>query len=1067
MDKLDFEGVLATLNDLQREATLFEHKQLLQIKAPPGSGKTRIVISRLMFLVLVCKIPASKIVVTTFGKKAANEIKERLIELVPTDQRYLFMDLNVGTFHSLCLKLLMKHGYRIGLHNPTIISESEQKLIFQNAITALPTELYDYYLNHQNIVHVVKWEKNEKKTQDDKNILDFDISMILKYISKLKSQGLTSEKYKQTSGRNLDQGILYFYETYEKDANEMQKVDFDDLLLQGYRLLKNHEETLPHYDHILVDEFQDTSALQLQIVLLWAKRARSGITVVGDPDQCIYAFRDASPSNFKDMRHLCDDSVTVIPLNQNYRSSQKIIDCCQHIIKSNFNDLENESQDGGDPQIAEDLIDEFESALCGQFDTDFGPVYREFTSFDQEAMHISNEIKYLTSLPGNIMKYSEIAVLVRTNRQITTIEKYMIKNYIPYRIIGSKGFLSYPEVVLFMNCLKLVVNFKNRDKTLFSNKKTWILEILNEIENNGIGEVSLLNINKYFATKKDIDPIDLLLEVSEHDKIVTNVKGREYIKAFMKTFLMPCSDFATSLDGTEEGLTRFFAFLYRRSGLEKSYNDINTKNEDDKSENDKKKDELKKSKHNRIMTLKEMFLGFMPVKTQKNNYTVEFIFEFIESIDMFPVEENGIDPAADEKKSNASDINDENNRVTICTVHKSKGLEWSTVFVPGCSEKIIPCLISSNEDANSNGEKLTEENVSFEKYKSPNASSNQMIEEEKRVFYVALSRAKHLLYITAIDNEDKSEGERSSNKRPMIRSRFLKKELIDRLNAYSNVFSSVKTVKQLYEIKSTNFKACFDPIKDEFSLKTFLRDYEIYVEEKSWQIYWNGKKVYNLNALDVTKNIGIVTSTMFATGFVSAKQHVEQMGEKYTDNIERSKAKRGLSLSKPVTGNAPPIVSKGLPSPSQNYAPKVKYVKKSRGLSIPTQRTSPKKLNVMLSPKKKPELAPKTDSEILKSPKRKPLKAPDSPTKQVSPSRALKNNQNIPDNCDISNLSIDDKEDNPFVNVAIKTEKKEDLDPTQQKKKGSQKTIDQMFKLQRGKKRKRMETTIETITLSD
>jgi len=226
------------------------------------------------------------------------------------------------------------------------------------------------------------------------------------------------------------------------------------------------------------------------------------------------------------------------------------------------------------------------------------------------------------------------------------------------------------------------------------------------------------------------------------------------------------------------------------------------------------------------------------------------------------------------------------------------------------------------------------------------------------------------LYITAIDNEDKSEGERSSNKRPMIRSRFLKKELIDRLNAYSNVFSSVKTVKQLYEIKSTNFKACFDPIKDDFSLKTFLRDYEIYVEEKSWQIYWNGKKVYNLNALDVTKNIGIVTSTMFATGFVSAKQHVEQMAEKYTDNIERSKAKRSLSLSKPVTGNAPPIVSKVLPSPSQNYAPKVKYVKKSRGLSIPTQRTSPKKLNVMLSPKKKPELAPKTDSEILKSPKR-------------------------------------------------------------------------------------------------
>lgn len=1049
MTEFEFDSVLSTLNDLQREATQFHHKQLLQIKAPPGSGKTRIVISRLMYLVLACNIPSNKIVVTTFGKKAANEIKERIIDLVPTDKRYLFMDLNVGTFHSLCLKLLMKHGYRLGYHNPTIITESEQKLILQNAIAALPDHLYDYYINHENIVQVAKWDKSDKKSSnnDNKHVLDFDISSILKYISKLKSQGLVAEKYKQTSGRNLDQGILYFYEAYERDALEMQKVDFDDLLLHGYRLLKNHEETLPSYDHILVDEFQDTSALQLQIVLLWAKRAHSGITVVGDPDQCIYAFRDASPSNFKDMRHLCDNPVTVIPLNQNYRSSQKIIDCCQHIIKSDFNDLSNTNESTDDSNINE----MFESALCGQFDTDFGPVYREFASFDQEAMHISNEIKYLTSLPGDVMKFSEIAVLVRTNRQITTIEKHLITNYIPYRIIGSKGFLNYPEIVLFMNCLRLVVNFKNREKSLFSNKKTWILEILNEIENNGIGEVSLLNIHKYFASKKSSDPIDLLLEVSEHEKIITNNKGKDYIKLFIKNFLVPCSDFAAALDGTEEGLSRFFSFVYTRSGLERCYNDTASKSEDEKSDNDKKKDELRKSKHNRIMTLKEMFLGFKPLKTQQNNYTLPFIHEFIESIDMFPVEENGIDPGADEKKSNASDINDENNRVTICTVHKSKGLEWSTVFVPGCSEKIIPCLIT-NDDSNNTGEKLTEENVSFENYKQPSASTNQMIQEEKRVFYVALSRAKHLLYITAIDNEEKKQDDnRTSSKRTMIRSRFLKQELVDRLNAYSSVFSSVKSVKQLYEIKSLNFKSCFDSIKDDFSLKIFLRDYETYIEEKSWQLYWMGRKVYNLNGLDTTKNISMVTSTMFSTGFVSAKQHVEQMDKDKSN-------KRVITLSKPISHDITAPTS-----PSKNYAPKTKYVKKKRGLSIPTQAALSKNTDVLLSPTKKPEYAPRQDSEISRSPTRKPMRAPNSPTKQ----RTLKNNNGM-DNMDVSPLNIDESEGNPYVNIAIKTERKDDeIGTAQQRKKGSQKTIDQMFKLQRGKKRKRLDLSIETITLSD
>lgn len=212
-----------------------------------------------------------------------------------------------------------------------------------------------------------------------------------------------------------------------------------------------------------------------------------------------------------------------------------------------------------------------------------------------------------------------------------------------------------------------------------------------------------------------------------------------------------------------------------------------------------------------------------------------------------------------------------------------------------------------------------------------------------------------------------------------------------------------------------------------------------------------GRKVYNLNGLDTTKNISMVTSTMFSTGFVSAKQHVEQMDKDKSN-------KRVITLSKPISHDITAPTS-----PSKNYAPKTKYVKKKRGLSIPTQAALSKNTDVLLSPTKKPEYAPRQDSEISRSPTRKPMRAPNSPTKQ----RTLKNNNGM-DNMDVSPLNIDESEGNPYVNVAIKTERKDDeIGTAQQRKKGSQKTIDQMFKLQRGKKRKRLDLSIETITLSD
>lgn len=999
-DELLDKTIISSLNDMQQQATLFAVHEILQIKAPPGSGKTKIIIARLLFLLICCKVPASEIVVTTFGKKASVEIKERLnnglseINLDKDLKNEILLELKVGTFHSLCLGMLKQFGYLIGLTRVAILSEDEHDKILKKSIKRVPDHIYDYYKYKQNKVNLMSPAKEQKKRKnankslkqntsddispeetmlasleiDDKH-WTFDIKLIKKHISKLKSQGLTSETYIKTGGNHLDQALLYFYQFYESECKQLMKLDFDDLLLKTYLLLKENKNIIPVFKHIMVDEFQDTSFLQLQIVLLWSSKPNTGITVVGDPNQCIYAFRDASPSNFTDMVKLCNSQVQIVPLNQNYRSSQKIIDCCQYILN---------------PSHASE-----EEPLCGQFDCEYGPVYKSFKTFGAEAQYIVNEITYLKKLPNNAVRFNDIAILTRTKRQMYAIEKKLLNYRIPYKIIDNNGFLQRKEVVQFMNLLKLVTYFDSQDKLKLLDKKAWLLESLSFMENVGLGKTSISNLSRFIDVNSGKDPIDIIANAPQLEQIVSYAKGRKYLLGFLNLFLKSSSQFLEKLDGSKEGFTFFLEYIYKKSGLKDMF--TIEEEEDDQNQNQKtaasgnNEDKNKYDpRHFSIDTLKNLILNFRVKNSDNDNpfFDRNFLDEFISSIDLYVVE--GEEIVNNEKV--------ENDVVTICTIHKSKGLEWPVVFVPGCSEDYIPCIfIEDKEGETGDEDDLDKSNVSFEKYKTNNISYQEKLNEERRIFYVALSRAKQLLYMTSIERD----GNESSLKlRALVRSRFINDDLVKKLNKYPYLLSSLKTIKQFYKSFNIEFK---EEEEENFSIFQLIRDYNTYQRKGCNEFIWMNNEVFNINTINLEKNKQDVTSAFSGTNFMSAKDHIALgLSNKRTDNnnVGKTKAKRKVVVKSKPTADITTMFSKKSvlstttasilePLPQSQHAPQNdELILRS---PLRDAKTAPiLSTQIESSPKKEQQFAPTKKDEILKSPQRKAQLAPLSPTKDKS-----------------------------------------------------------------------------------
>lgn len=623
-----------TLNDKQLEAV--EHKDgPCLVLAGAGSGKTKVLTQRIINLIDSGVSPYN-ILAITFTNKAAKEMRNRVENELGSITDSIF----IGTFHSFGLRILRENYIDIGYtSNITILDTDDAKAIVKRILK-------------ENGYDPAKYE----------------IRTIINKISSAKNDGISPDEYTKLFLNDLDIVIGLVYKEYTKLLKDNNSVDFDDLLLKPVELLKKNKIILEKYQerfkYILVDEYQDTNSIQYELCKLLASKYKN-IFVVGDANQSIYSFRNADYRNIlnfeKDYKN-----AKVILLEENYRSTNNILKAANSVIKNNSEgkklNLWSSKRDG-------ELID-----------------YIRCEDEIKEANFVINKIKDLVS---NGYKYSDIAVLYRTNAQSRVVEDAFVRNNIPHNIIGSYYFYNRKEIKDLIAYLKLIYNPCDSVS----------LERIINVPKRGIGAKSIENLRKK-ATENNISMFDA----------IDSGKELEFKKMILK--LQEFSLNANLSDLIEEILST--------TGLRMEY-EINKS-----LENEAKVENL-----NEFKTVALMFeeSGIYDLQT------------FLENIALV---------------SDRGQYNNDGDEVSIMTLHSAKGLEFNVVFLLGMEEGLFP------------------HNRSF------NSLSN--LEEERRLCYVGITRAKEKLYLLSA-RQRTIFGKTSGT----IESRFIREINGDLINKISSV----------------------------------------------------------------------------------------------------------------------------------------------------------------------------------------------------------------------------------------------------------------------------------------
>ncbi|BCX02575.1 MAG: DNA helicase [Candidatus Roseilinea sp.] len=397
-------SILDGLNPQQRRAVEAPDGPTL-ILAGPGSGKTRVLTSRVAYLIGVRNIYPYRIMAVTFTNKAAREMRDRLTRMAGADKTG---DLTLGTFHSICARLLRREAHHAGLDRDFTIYDGDDQ------INVVKTALAELNLD-------------EKK---------YKPSSIHAAISSAKNELITPERYKPDSYFNEIAGRVYV--RYNAILRANNALDFDDLLMETVLLLQRsatvREKVQERYLHVLVDEFQDTNIAQYELIKLIAGKHRS-LFCVGDVDQGIYAWRGADHRNVLRLRADYPD-LNIIALEQNYRSTQTILDAAMAVIKKNPNRMHINlfTQRGYGPKIA----------------------VREMFNEEDEAQYVVDTIAELVRLKA--AEPGEIAVMYRTNAQSRAIEDAFVRAGMPYRLVGATRFYARKEIKDVLAYLRIVNN---------------------------------------------------------------------------------------------------------------------------------------------------------------------------------------------------------------------------------------------------------------------------------------------------------------------------------------------------------------------------------------------------------------------------------------------------------------------------------------------------------------------------------------------------------------------------------------------------------------------------------
>ena len=605
--------ILENISLVQREAILHRGSPLLLL-AGAGSGKTLVITKKIAYLIKECEVPPERIMAVTFINKAANEMKNRVCEFLPEIKPYRLF---VRTFHSACLRILKENANYIGYKSDFIILDESDKLTI--------------------IKRILKEEETPKSITP---------KLIIKFISNIKNEMEDNIAY----DRHIFEKIYNKYLEYELKENLM---DFDDLILNTIKLFEKENAVLNYYKerfkYILVDEFQDTNPQQYKLIKLLAQNADNDLTVVGDDDQSIYAFRGATIVNILNFENDFPNT-RIIRLEENYRCPKDIVEAALNVIKNNskrhrknvFSNKDNEYR--------------IENWIC----------YSDL----EEAKEIVEEIERLFDLG---FEARDIVILFRTNSQSRVYEKELLAHSIDYKILGGVGFYERIEIKDSIAFLRLMTGFKDN----FSFRRTI------NTPPRSIGEKSLSNFED-FAMLRGLnlfDAIDYIEESALSKKAKNNIKA---YKSIIEDYSEKIKE-DTEINGGINIEQIFFNFL----------------NEIDYFSIFKSDGEIRMATAND--NIKELFRAYYDYKLIENDANIN---SFLEETSLYRDTSN----------------NENKDAITLMTVHNAKGLEFEAVFMTGMEHSVFPHYFALEEE---NG-----------------------IEEERRLFYVAITRAKKKLYIT-------------------------------------------------------------------------------------------------------------------------------------------------------------------------------------------------------------------------------------------------------------------------------------------------------------------------------
>ena len=601
--------LLDNLNDRQREAVEYNNGPLL-ILAGAGSGKTRVLTTKIAYVIEQKLASKFEILAFTFTNKAAGEMKDRVADLLGENVDPLW----IGTFHSICVRILRRESTHIGRDlNFTIYDRADQ-------------------------ISLVKEILKDKNIPQD----EVDNNSILNFISRQKSSRIPIDYL--TEEDEMDGFYLEMFNAYQKKLVEYNAFDFDDLIMQTIKLFQENEQILQEYGerfkYIYVDEYQDTNDAQYELIRLLASVHRN-LTVVGDSDQSIYGWRGANISNINSFQEDYKDA-KVIKLEQNYRSTQNILNCANAVISNNPDRLEKEL-----------WTDNLEGEKIQ---------YMEFPSDANEAYGVVNDISSI--LMGGHFSESDIAILYRTNAQSRTFEEQLIKQGIPYQIIGGLKFYDRKEVKDIIAYLRIIVN--PQDDISFR-------RIINT-PRRGIGEKTLEQLEEV-ANQKGLSLLDYLLQTELED--LTGVAATRF--AEFKELYLELRDF----EG--ENLVEKVQFILDHSGYL-----------------DALKESGKREDQTRIENLSAFVDSVADFVQQNPEHSLE---EFLAEMALL----------SDVDKEDAED------GVSLMTVHSAKGLEFDVVYLTGLEEGLFP---------------------------HKNSESDEEFEEERRLCYVAITRAGKILKLS-------------------------------------------------------------------------------------------------------------------------------------------------------------------------------------------------------------------------------------------------------------------------------------------------------------------------------